>query len=129
MSASKRKGTAAETAIVNYLRTMGFTQAERRALNGNADRGDIAGIPGVVIEAKNCARQELAAWLDEAEVEAENDRAHLGVVWHKRRGRGNPGSWFVTMNGTEFVWLLRLAMGMPDLEDAGLDAVDSGEAA
>ncbi|MFF3324921.1 hypothetical protein [Streptomyces sp. NPDC002889] len=123
MSASKRKGTAAETAIVNYLRTMGFVHAERRALNGTQDRGDIAGIPAVVIEAKNCARQELAAWVTEAEVERDNDRASLGVVWHKRRGKGHPGDWFVTMSGQQFAYLLRELQGLPALE------VEGGEAA
>jgi hypothetical protein len=123
VSASKRKGTAAETAIVNYLRTVGFTQTERRALNGNIDRGDIAGIPGVVIEAKNCARQELAAWVAEAELERDNDRASLGVVWHKRRGKGDPADWFVTMSGTQFTALLRELQGLPALE------VEGGEAA
>lgn len=124
MSASKRKGTAAETAIVNYLRAMGFTQVERRALNGTADRGDIAGIPGVVIEAKNCARQELAAWVAEAETERDNDRASLGAVWHKRRGKGHPADWFVTMSGAQFTHLLREFLEMPPLGE-----VEDGEAA
>lgn len=123
MSASKRKGTAAETAIVNYLRTVGFTQTERRALNGNIDRGDIAGIPGVVIEAKNCARQELAAWVAEAELERDNDRASLGVVWSKRRGKSSPADWFVTMSGAQFAALLRELQGLPALD------VEGGEAA
>lgn len=124
MSASKRKGTAAETAIVNYLRAMGFIHAERRALNGTLDRGDIAGIPAVVIEAKNCARQELAAWVTEAEAERDNDRASLGVVWHKRRGKGDPRDWFVTMSGEQFTRLLREYLEMPPLGE-----VESGEAA
>lgn len=123
MSASKRKGTAAETAIVNYLRTAGFTHVERRALNGNIDRGDIAGIPGVVIEAKNCARQELAAWVAEAELERDNDRASLGVVWSKRRGKSSPADWFVTMSGAQFAALLRELQGLPALD------VEGGEAA
>ena len=123
MSASKRKGTAAETAIVNYLRAMGFVHVERRALNGTADRGDIAGIPGVVIEAKNCARQELAAWVQEAETERDNDHASLGAVWHKRRGKGHPADWFVTMTGAQFVTLLRELQGLPALD------IEGGEAA
>lgn len=123
MSASKRKGTAAETAVVNYLRTAGFIQAERRTLGGAKDRGDIAGIPGTVIEVKNCARQELGAWIAEAELERDNDRASLGVVWHKRRGKGNPADWFVTMSGAQFTALLRELQGLPALE------AESGEAA
>lgn len=125
MSASKRKGTAAESAVVDFLRTSGFTHAERRTLNGAKDRGDIAGLPGVVIEVKNCARQELAAWIAEAELERDNDRASLGVVWHKRRGKGQPADWFVTMSGLQFVALLRELFELPPLEAD----VEGGEAA
>lgn len=125
MSAAKRKGTAAETAIVTYLRSIGFIHAERRALNGTQDRGDIAGIPAVVIEAKNCARQELAAWVGEAETERDNDGASLGVVWHKRRGKADPRDWFVTMSGEQFAHLLREYLEMPPLDTA----VEGGEAA
>jgi hypothetical protein len=123
VSRSKAKGTAAETAVVQYLQAAGFAQTERRALNGNLDRGDIAGIPGVVIEVKNCARQELPAWVAEAELERDNDNATLGVVWHKRRGKGSPRDWFVTMSGAQFAALLREQQGLPapaavDLTDA-----------
>ncbi|MGI5443364.1 hypothetical protein ACQEV4_40320 [Streptomyces shenzhenensis] len=113
MSRSKAKGTAAETAVVRYLQAAGFTQAERRTLAGVQDRGDIAGIPGVVIEVKNCARQELPAWVAEAEIERDNDNATLGVVWHKLRGRSSPGDWFVTMSGAQFAQLLREQQGLP----------------
>lgn len=54
MSASKRKGTSWESAIVQFLKENGVAHAERRALAGNADRGDIAGIPGVVIGKEVC---------------------------------------------------------------------------
>lgn len=113
MSRSKAKGTAAETAVVRFLQAAGFTQAERRTLNGAKDRGDIAGLPGVVIEVKNCARQELAAWVAEAERERDNDNATLGVVWHKRRGKTDPADWFVTMSGHQFAALLREQQGLP----------------
>ncbi|MFJ8555282.1 hypothetical protein [Streptomyces sp. NPDC093676] len=113
MSRSKAKGTAAETAVVRYLRDAGFVGAERRTLNGKHDRGDIAGIPSTVIEVKNCARQELPGWVAEAETERDNDGATLGVVWHKVRGRSNPGAWFVTMSGDQFVQLLRELQGLP----------------
>jgi len=118
---SKAKGTSAETAVVNYLRAMGFTQAERRTLAGVHDRGDIAGIPGTVIEVKNCARQELSGWVAEAERERDNDRASLGVVWHKLRGKTDPAKWFVTMSGEQFIALLRDYMQMPPLEPAADD--------
>lgn len=129
MSTSKKKGTAAETAVVGYLRAAGFPSAERRAQTGNHDRGDITGIPGTVIEVKNCSRTQLAAWVEEAETEGRNDHAHVSVVWHKRRGRGSPGSWYVTMTGDQFAWLLRAAMGLPEAEETLAEQFGGGEAA
>lgn len=110
MSASKAKGTRFETAIVTYLTESGFPGVERRALAGTADRGDISGLP-VVVEAKNAARTELAAWVDEATAEAVNAGVDVGVVWMHRRGKASPGEGFVTMSGAAFVELLRHAMG------------------
>lgn len=107
MSAEKKKGTRAETAVVDYLRKMGFTHAERRTTRGPKDAGDIAGLPGVVIEVKDCQRMELAAWIDEADQEAANDHARIGVVWHKRRGVSTANGWYVTMQGFDFVALLQ----------------------
>jgi hypothetical protein len=106
VSAARAKGTAAETAVVRFLQANGYPNAERRALAGSQDRGDIAGIPGVVIEVKAAARLELAAWVDEALTEAINAGASMAVVWHKRRGKGSPGDWYVTMDGLDFVNLL-----------------------
>lgn len=109
MSRSKSKGTAFESAIVRYLLEEGFAQVERRALSGTADRGDIAGIPGWVLEAKNCKRVELAGWLDEAALEQANDGAEFSAVWHHRVGRAHPSAGYVTMTGAMFVRLLRAA--------------------
>ena len=106
MSKSRAKGTAAESAVVTYLQANGFPHAERRALAGVNDRGDVSGLPGVVIEVKSCVRQELAAWIDEAEVERKNASASVAAVWHKRRGKGSPAQWFVTMTGEQFVNLI-----------------------
>ena len=119
---SKAKGTTAETAVVRFLQAIGFPYAERRTLNGTHDRGDIAGIPSVVIEVKNCARQELPAWIAEAERERDNDNATLGVVWHKRRGTTDPAKWFVTMSGAQFAALLREQQGLPALPATGDEA-------
>lgn len=106
MSRSKAKGTAWETAIVTYLHKCGWPTVERRALQGNQDRGDIAGIPGVVIEAKNTARVELGRWLTEAHQERNRDQALIGAVWFKRRGRTSAGDGYVLMDGETFVRLL-----------------------
>ena len=97
MSKQKQKGTAAETAVVNWLKTKGRKHVERRSLNGTNDRGDIAGIPGVVLEVKNHQRMALSEWLEEMLVEVKNDNADTGVVIHKRRGTTNVGNWYATM--------------------------------
>lgn len=106
---SKNRGTAWESAICRYLVDEGWPHVERRALAGTVDRGDVAGIPGLVIEAKSCKATTLASWLDEALIEQANDGADYGVVWHHRRGKASPGDGFVTMSGAAFVRLLRAA--------------------
>jgi len=109
MSRSKAKGHAAERAVVDHLRANGFPLAERRLAGSTKDRGDIAGVPAVVIEVKNCERTELGAWVDEAILEQANDGADYGVVWHKRRGRAEAGLWYATLPAAQLVRLLRQA--------------------
>lgn len=99
----KIKGTRAESAVVAYLRAHGFPGAERRALSGSQDRGDVSGVLGHVLEVKNCAQMSLGAWVDEAEVERANDGAEIGVCVHHRRGKGDAGEWFVTQPLAQWV--------------------------
>lgn len=113
----KDKGTAAETAVVRYLQAQGALHTERRALSGTQDRGDVAGIPGVVIEVKNVARDGLPGWVDESEVEKRNDGAAIAFVWHKRRGKASPADWFVTMTGAQVVDILRIMGYLPEAEE------------
>lgn len=108
MNRSKQKGTSFETEVVRYLQSDGFPEARRNALQGNKDIGDIGGLP-VVIEVKNCKEMSLAQWVDEAVVEARNAEQAIGVVWHKRRGKGSPAECYVTMRGMDFVLLLQMA--------------------
>lgn len=117
-SKSKAKGSAWERAIVEHLRAVGWPVAERRLAGSTKDRGDIAGVVGVVVEAKNAARMQLAEWIDEADLERANDGAWLGVVWHKRRGRASAADGYVTMTGAQFTALLALALDVqPSLPD------------
>lgn len=124
-SKSKAKGSAWERAIVDYLRTVGWPFAERRLAGSAKDRGDIAGVVGVVIEAKNAARTDLAGWLDEADLERTNDGAWLGVVWHKRRGKASAADGYVTMTGAQFTALLARALDIQTV----IPLDDEGEAA
>jgi hypothetical protein len=103
---SKRKGTAAETAVVEYAKTRGVPFAERRALAGNRDKGDIAGIPGVVLEVKSCQAFDLAGWLKEAQIERENDGAAIGAVIAKKRGTTDVGQWYALLSAEQLFDLL-----------------------
>jgi len=109
VSRSRAKGTAWETALVAYLIERGWPNVERRALNGNADKGDIAGIVGWVIEAKNARGITLAAWVKELEAEVRNAKAHGGALWIKRPGKTSPADGYVVLDGTTFTRLLREA--------------------
>lgn len=106
---SKQKGTSWESEIVTFLNAQGWPHVERRTLNGSADRGDITGIPGVVIEAKSVKTITLGAFVDEAAKERANDRADLGVAWIKRRGKSSAEHGYVVMDGAQFAWLLKEA--------------------
>lgn len=74
----------------------------RRTTTGAKDRGDIHGlhIRGLrtVAEVKNHKTMTLAAWLDEAETERGNDDAAVGLVIHKRRGKGRALDQYVSMS-------------------------------
>jgi hypothetical protein len=107
MSRERAKGTAWESTIVNYLQGRGWVHAERRALAGALDKGDIAGVPGVVIEAKNCKQINLAQFLTEANTERANAGAAIGVAWVKRRGKASAGDGYVVMDGDTFTQLLK----------------------
>lgn len=80
---SKAKGTTAEREVVRYLQDW-WPAAERRALSGNKDKGDVAGIPGVVVEVKAAATQLLPKWTRETWVEMENAGATACVLVVKR---------------------------------------------
>lgn len=106
---SKQKGTQWESAICTYLNGEGWLYVERRTLSGATDKGDIAGIPGIVIEAKSCKSITLASFLDEAKKERDNDNADLGVAWIKRHGKSSPADGYVVLDGAQFAWLLKEA--------------------
>lgn len=82
----KAKGRSAESAVVDLARRSGWPHAERRRLEGVQDRGDIAGMPGVVVEVKSGARLALAEWMAETERERANDGADFGLLAIKPKG-------------------------------------------
>ena len=105
----KQKGTAAETAVVKYLKENGFTQVERRALQGNQDKGDVSGIEGVVIEVKDHKTITLSEWMKELKVEMANANVTMGAVIAKKRGTMQVGDWYAVMPAFVFADLLKEA--------------------
>lgn len=108
MSRNKAKGTSAETAVVNYLIARGYIHAERRALAGVNDKGDVAGLPGVCIEVKAHKTYSIPAWLKELAVEKVNSKAQVGILVVKPVGVGstNTGAWWAIMPLEQAVDLL-----------------------
>lgn len=94
---------------MNALKRAGWAHAERRALHGNVDKGDLTGLPGVVVEMKDCKALTFGPWLNEAKLERDNAGADIGVVWAKRRGFIDPKDGFVVMDGDTFMRLLKEA--------------------
>jgi hypothetical protein len=98
-------GTRAESAVVKVLRDNGWPAAERRALTGGKDQGDITGTPGIAWEvkggeaAKTVTRgnpdKRLADWLEQTETERLHASAHVGVLVLAREGIGpeRAGKW------------------------------------
>lgn len=98
----RARGTAAETAVVRAARVHGFPHAERVALHGAHDVGDLLLCPGVILEIKggDAARHatdlDVQRWLDDTDRERRNagaavaflvlQRPHVGLTnahrWH-----------------------------------------------
>lgn len=109
MSKAKQKGTAAETAVVRWLNEHGFPTAERRALTGANDQGDVTGIPGVVIEVKNHKSYKIPEWLKETLAEKANAKADIGLLIIKPNGVGDTrvGEWWAVVTLSEAATMLR----------------------
>lgn len=120
MARPKDIGTAAETAVVRYLQANGWPNAERRALRGNLDCGDVTGTPGICWEVKGgkaaetAGRKQVADWMAETETERVNSGSEYGVLVMKRRGTGavNVSSWEAVMPASDWVRTMGLE---PDL--------------
>lgn len=110
---SKDKGTAAESAVAEYLRNHGWPWAERRALHGATDKGDITGTPGIIWEVKAGRDMRMAEWMQETVAERANANAEHGVLVIKPVGVGDTrvGDWLAAMIGWD---LDRLTMALPE---------------
>lgn len=101
----KDKGTWAETQVALYLRDHGWPYAERRALAGVTDKGDVTGCPGLAWEVKYAnAGIRMGAWITETYIERANAGADHAVLVIKPKGRGGSkvGEWLAVMLTWDF---------------------------
>lgn len=108
MSKSKAIGTRAETALRNYLLSVGYSELEahRNVLTGQDDEGDVwlrdprRGL--IVFEvkggkaAKEASHEQMKKWYQEAEKERRNAGGNYGFLVTQRAGVGYPraGDWW-----------------------------------
>jgi hypothetical protein len=109
-STSRRRGHNAERAVARYLTDNGIEAKTSRANAGFQKGTDIAFAKACsfAIEVKDWAKTALPEWLRQARNDA---GLRIGVVWHKQRGKADPGEWFVTMSGHDFVRVMHLIDG------------------
>lgn len=100
-----------ERLVADYFRDNGFPFADRRVKTGAKDTGDVGGVhvhdQRLAIEVKNYGgKLEPSTWLKEAQVEAVNDQAAVGLVVAKRRGTTDPGRQYVLMELADLLFLI-----------------------
>jgi hypothetical protein len=112
---AKRKGVETENLWVSWLISHGIARAERRRLQGSADKGDIAGWCAsdkswnVVSEVKSGAKLNIPQWLRELDAEIKNADAITGHVVVRPKGKPNPDDWFIVMRPSHYMELMALA--------------------
>lgn len=108
-ASAKAAGAKFERDIADYLAQHVDDRIDRRVKTGAKDKGDLGGwrFAGrrIVAELKNVTRMSLSGWVNEAEIERGNDDADVGLVIHKRHGKGDPGDQFVTMTLRDLIAL------------------------
>ena len=124
---NKAKGSRFETRAAERLAALTGLPVERRHLNGVMDRGDLSGVTAgghrLVVECKNVrGLTGLPQHLREAEREAANDGAMLGVVIQKRdrvsiESDDGMDSQYVVMTVADFAKLLNICNGRDDSEE------------
>ena len=120
MSKAKQKGTLAETAVADFLKQT-FTAVERRTLSGKNDRGDIAGVPGCVVEVKNQRSYKIHEWMKETETERINASAEIGVLVIKPNGVGvsKVGEWWAVVSLETITKLIEELKSVKRLQSSG----------
>jgi hypothetical protein len=102
---SKQKGTFFESLYVAYLILRGLN-AERRALHGNTDKGDVSGVEDWTFELKNRRTLDIPGAIDEARLEAGNANTRWYAAIVKRPRKGDPAEAIAAMPASLLVDLI-----------------------
>ena len=118
MSKSKSIGTRAETAVRNYLLSVGYNplEAHRNVLKGKDDEGDVwlREKNGLIVfevkggkAAKDASFQQIGKWYEEAEKERNNADGRFGFLVTQRPGVGYPraGDWWAYARLQDLIYL------------------------
>lgn len=118
MSKSKDIGTRAETAVRNYLLSVGYDPmtAHRNVLKGSADEGDVwlRESYGLIVfeikggkSAKDASYEQVRKWYEEAEIEKANANGKFGFLVTQRAGVGYPraGEWWAYAKLSDIIYL------------------------
>lgn len=97
MSYNSKKGYVAERAMEVLWNERGRPVMRPRA-GATEDIGDLVGLP-IVQSVKNHRALALASWVDDMADQVGHAGLELGVVWHKRPGKGHPYDWYMTTSG------------------------------
>jgi hypothetical protein len=127
LSKAKAIGTRAETAVRNYLLSVGYStlDAHRNVLTGSLDQGDVwlrdENYGLIVFElkggdmAKKASYEQCQTWFKEAQREKENADASFGFLVTQRAGVGYPraGQWWAYATVGDLA-KLRYGIGIPE---------------
>jgi hypothetical protein len=113
-ASARQAGSKFERDIADYFRSAWCKFIDRMPKHGSRDQGDIqnfyVGDTQVAVECKVVAKIDLAGWYKEAQTEAMNLGAPVGIVVAKRRGLAAPANQWCIMTVGDFVYLLTLAL-------------------
>lgn len=126
MSKSKNIGTRAETAVRNYLLSVGYSplDAHRNVLKGQDDEGDVwlRESYGLIVfevkggkSAKEASFEQVKKWYAEAEKERNNADGKFGFLVTQRPGVGYPraGDWWAYAKLSDLI-VLRTNLDVTD---------------
>jgi hypothetical protein len=103
------KGKRYENEVIKWLCEHGWPLVERRIPGMEADRGDITGWPGVVIDCKNRKTLCLSEWMAKLDLEAAEVSASTAALIVKRRGHLDVGQHYAVMSVEAWAQLMHAA--------------------